>query len=309
MNRVKIFSVCMIVLSIFAVSCTAEKAYNGYKNRAREKAGLVQKNVRLSDCAISYLEGGKGETVVFIHGFGAEKDYWTPMADYLTDNYHLIIPDLPGSGESEKRTDISYDVDTQARRIHEFLTALNAGKVIIAGNSMGGNIAGIFAVKYPSEIKGLILLDTLGIISPEKSDLAKSLELGINPLIVAVPEDFDRLIEYGFANPPYMPGPIKKLLAEQSIRNKPFNDKVWADINSKPAPLQDRLSKLTMPVLVIWGDKDRILHVSCVQVLEKNLPRCRTHILKDCGHGPMMERPEETAGYIREFMEKDINQI
>ena len=277
--------------------------YTGYKNMKRSSADLVQKSVQVADYSMVYLEGGKGETLVLIHGFGAEKDHWTLMAKYLSDKYHLIIPDLPGFGESVKRDDMSYDVESQADRIHFFLKKLNAGKVFIAGNSMGGNISGIFAAKYPDEVAGLILLDTAGIIAPEKSDLTKSLEAGINPLIVNSTEDYDRLMEYGFVKPPYIPGPVKRILAEQAIKNKPYNEKVWSDMNRKPVLLQDRLSKLKMPVLILWGDKDRIINVSCVQVLEKNLKNFRTHILKDCGHAPMVERPGETAGYIKDFLQ------
>jgi pimeloyl-ACP methyl ester carboxylesterase len=277
--------------------------YTGYKNMKRSSADLVQKSVQVADYSMVYLEGGKGETLVLIHGFGAEKDHWTLMAKYLSDKYHLIIPDLPGFGESVKRDDMSYDVESQADRIHYFLKKLNAGKVFIAGNSMGGNISGIFAAKYPDEVAGLILLDTAGIIAPEKSDLTKSLEAGINPLIVNSTEDYDRLMEYGFVKPPYIPGPVKRILAEQAIKNKTYNEKVWSDMNRKPVLLQDRLSKLKMPVLILWGDKDRIINVSCVQVLEKNLKNFRTHILKDCGHAPMVERPGETAGYIKDFLQ------
>ena len=296
-----------MVLSIFAGSCSLpESLYRSYVERQRSSAGLVLRQAEVNGDSIAYLEGGEGETVVLIHGFGAEKDFWTPLSKYLTGKFHLIIPDLPGSGESVKRNDMSYDVRSQAERVHLFLKKINAGKVFIAGNSLGGNIAGIFASMYPDEVTGLGLMNTAGIIAPEKSDLIKSLENGVNPLIVNSVEDYDRLLEFGFFRPPYIPGFIKKLLAEEAVKNRPYNEKVWADINRKPAMLQEHLSRLEMPVLIIWGDKDRIIDVSSVQVLEKNLKHYRTHILKDCGHGPMLERPEETAGYIIDFISKDV---
>jgi len=310
MKKNKIITASAILFSMIALSCSlSQSMYTGYRDMKRSSAGLEQKSVQVDDYNISYLEGGKGETVVLVHGFGAEKDHWTPMSEYLADKYHLVIPDLPGMGESSKRDDLSYDVESQAERIHHFLKKINTGKVFIAGNSMGGNIAGIFAAKYPDEVSGLILIDTAGITAPEKSDLTKSLESGVNPLIVNNVEDYDRLMKFGFVNPPYIPGPVKTLLAEQAVKNKPHNEKVWSDMNRKPVMLQDWLSKLKMPVLIIWGDKDRIINVSCVQVLEKSLKNYRTHIMKDCGHAPMLERPEETAGYIIKFIQNDIKAL
>jgi len=308
MNTKSLCCSAAVIGCIVFSSCSAKNVYESYTGMARSKAGLTEKTVQVDGCSVVYLEGGTGETVVLIHGFGAEKDYWTPMSEYMK-GYHLIIPDLPGFGESEKRSDISYDVVSQADRIHLLLKTLGVKKAFIAGNSMGGNIAGIFAAKYPDDVIALGLLDNAGIVAPEKSDLTKMLELGINPLIVNKADDFDNLMDFGYAEKPYIPSPVKAYLAGEAIRSKPYNEKVWVDMERKPAMLQNYLNKLTMPVLIIWGDKDRIINVSCVPVMEKSLKRYRTHILKNCGHGPMMERPEETAGYIKDFLQKDIKML
>ncbi len=74
--------------------------YNFSRSIDRVKAGLVEKSIRVGDHRIMYLEGGRGETVLLIHGFGADKDNWTRFAGYLTPSYHVIIPDLPGSGKA-----------------------------------------------------------------------------------------------------------------------------------------------------------------------------------------------------------------
>lgn len=296
----------VLLCSSLLSACSTQQVYSYYTESLRDSAGLIKKDVMVENYSMTYLEGGIGETVVFIHGFGAEKDYWTKMAKYFKKDYHVIIPDLPGFGESDRNPNLSYDVEAQADRIHHFLEKINTGKVFIAGNSMGGNIAGIFAAKYPEQVTGLALLDTAGINAPQKSDLFKALEKGKNPLIVNKVEDFDNLLDFGYAEKPFIPSPLKNYLALQAIANKPYNEKVWDDMFAKPAMLEDYLPQLTLPVLIIWGDQDRILHVSSVEVLEKKLPRFKTHIMKDCGHGPMLERPEETANYILNFLQTDM---
>jgi len=74
----------------------------------RYSAGLVQKEIQVDDHKIVYLEGGKGQTIVLLHGFGANKDNWTRFAKYLTGNYHLVIPDIPGFGESSQIKEVIY---------------------------------------------------------------------------------------------------------------------------------------------------------------------------------------------------------
>ena len=308
MKIIKLFFITVIITSSMFAGCSGKTAYNMYTNRQRSSAGLEKKYIQMDNYNLAYLEGGQGETIVFIHGFGAEKDYWTPMSKYLKE-YHVVIPDLPGSGESEKLDNMSFDIEAQADRIDLFVRKLNLGKIFIAGNSMGGHIAGIYAVKYPDNISGLILINNAGINSPEKSDLMKNLEQGKNPLILNSVEDFDNLLYFGYYKKPYIPSPIKTYLAEEGLKNKPNNEKVWKDMMGKPMMLEDHLVELSMPVLIIWGANDRIIDVSCVGVMENKLKKSKTHIIENCGHAPMLERPEETAGYIKDFIEKDIFEL
>lgn len=67
--------------------------------------------------------------------------------------------------------------------------------------------------------------------------------------------------------------------------------------------LEPDLSKIRARTLILWGDTDRVLDVSCAQVLEKGLPSSTTVIMKDCGHAPLMERPEETARHYLDFLQ------
>ncbi len=78
-------------------------------NGQRRSADLVKKEVQVDDHRIVYLEGGKGETVVLLHGFALNKDSWAAFAKYLK-GYHLVIPDVPGFGESSQVPTDSYDV-------------------------------------------------------------------------------------------------------------------------------------------------------------------------------------------------------
>ncbi len=294
----------VIVFTVIAVSFLfPEKIFDLAMKLQRSSAGLTQKEITIDDHRIVYLESGSGsETIVLLHGFTADKDNWPMMVKSL-QGYHFIIPDLPGFGESTKLDSAKYDVMSQVERLDKFFSKLGVNKFYIAGNSMGGNISGVYAERYPQKVKGLILLDNSGVVSPVKSLYFKLVSTGVNPLLVNSRDDLKNLFKFVFVKTPYIPYPFIGVLADRSIRSRSFNEKVFKDLMSRPAMLEKNFASLTMPVLIIWGDKDKVLDVSSVPVLESGIKNHTSRILKDCGHLPMMERPVETAGYIKSFVD------
>jgi abhydrolase domain-containing protein 6 len=105
----------------------------------RSIAGLKQNNITIEGFNIQYLEGGQGDVILFLHGFGANKDNWTRFSKYLTPHFRVIAPDLPGFGESTRDAAASYTISVQADRIHAFANALGLKAFHLGGNSMGGN--------------------------------------------------------------------------------------------------------------------------------------------------------------------------
>ena len=294
---ISVILICMIISFIIP-----EKLYDFSVKMQYSGAGLVRKEMTVDNHRIVYFEGGSGsETFVLIHGLGADKTHWIQLAKNLP-GYHFIIPDLPGFGESSKLQTEKYDVESQVGRLDKFLVKLGLKKFYIAGNSMGGNISALYAVKYPDKTKALILLDNLGINSPEKSEIEKLIRIGENPLVVKNRDGFKKLMKALFVKEPYIPYPLQKVLADRAVKNGDFIEKVFKDLIDYPVMLERHLAAISMPTLIIWGDKDQLLDVSSVQVLEKGIKNHTTRILKDCGHLPMMERPVETAGYIKAFI-------
>ncbi len=86
--------------------------------------------------------------------------------------------------------------------------------------------------------------------------------------------------------------------------NRDFNEKILGHIAKENYLLEDDLSKIKTKTIVIWGDKDRVIHVSCTDVIKKGLPGSTIVVIKNCGHLPMIERPDETARYYLEFLGK-----
>ncbi len=274
----------------------------------RSLSGLSDRSVQVDDNRIVYLEGGKGEAVLLLHGYSADKDNWTAFAKYLTPKYRVVIPDLPGFGGSSRSQETSYDIESQVERLHRFVQVMRLGKVNVAGNSMGGTIAAVYAAKYPQEVSSLALLAPGGIQGGVKSKLMKMFEKGVNPFVIKSEEDFERMMRLAFVKVPTIPYPVRKAIVARAIKDGPFNEKVMADMIRKPISLESYLPLIKAKTLILWGDRDNILDVSCVPIIEKRIKDHQTVIIKDCGHMPMLERPEETAGHYLKFLQGDAGQ-
>ena len=277
----------------------------------RYYAGLVKKEIQVDDHKIVYLEGGKGQTVLLLHGFGVNKDTWIQFAKHLTGDYHVVIPDIPGFGESSQIQNESYAAENQLTRIDRFMAALKIGRFHVAGNSMGGMLAGMYSAKYPQKVLTVGLLAPGGVSSPNPSEVLILLRRGINPLLTNNTEDFDRFIKLCFTKPPFIPSQFKKVLVADAIAHRKFNKKIWNEMvgnvtketsASKENLLEPYLPKIEAPVLIIWGDADKILDVGGVSILEQNLKNHKTVIMQDTGHAPMLEKSNETASYYVNYL-------
>jgi abhydrolase domain-containing protein 6 len=269
----------------------------------RKAAGLQEKNLRVGDHEIVYLEGGQGEPIVMVHGFAANKDNWTRFARFITPVYRVVALDLPGFGDSTCLENASYSIEDQAKRLNQFADSAGLKKFHIVGNSMGGHIAARYTVMFPDRVLTLSLFDAAGVRSPVPSEMAKRLSKGEpNPLVAASVDEFDRLITFVFTTPPEIPRFAKKLLVKEAMRHKASNQRIFKQLSADTGALEPGLPKIKTRTLVLWGEHDRVLDVSCVQVLEKGLANCTTVIMKDCGHVPMIERPQEAAGHYLAFL-------
>jgi abhydrolase domain-containing protein 6 len=269
----------------------------------RHAAGLTEKAVQVDNHRIVYVEGGKGEVILLVHGYAADKDNWMQFARFLTPKYHVIALDLAGFGESSRLPEAGYDIQRQVERLNRFAEVLKLERFHVAGNSMGGAIAGIYGAQYPQKVMSLALLAPAGIKSPEKSELTKMLEKGVNPLLISYADDYDRMLKMVFVQVPVIPSPVKKEMAARAIRNRVFNEKIMDDMLKKPLMLEPFLSDIQAPTLILWGDRDQLLHLSSVPILERGIKNHQIVIMKDCGHLPMLERPAETANYYLKFLQ------
>ena len=259
-------------------------------------AGLEARSVDVMGFRIRYLDGGKGEPLILLHGIGADKDNWLYTSVLLARHYRVIAVDLPGFGESSKPAAAHYGVEAQVERLHAFMQALRIRRAHFGGNSMGGLIAAVYAARYPDEVESLWLLDPPFVQGAKPSEMIERILGGDHiPLFASTIAQFDQVLDFVMVHPPFMPSPVKRVLAERQVDNYALNVQIFKELSGQPMALERTLAGLRIPTLIVWGDRDRVLDVSSAAILHQVLPRSRVIIMRGIGHVPMVEAPYRTA--------------
>jgi triacylglycerol lipase len=242
-----------------------------------------------------YLEGGAGEPLLLIHGFGGDKDNFTRMARFLTPHYRVICPDLPGFGDASRDPQASYSMVDQAERICVLLDSLGLPRVHLGGNSMGGFIATQLAALHPERVASLWLLDAAGTAAAHGTDVFRHYQsTGDMPLLVRSEDDFARLMQATTHKAPFLPYSVKITLARRAVADLALHSHILTQLAEAPL-LEDQFSALGTPALIVWGTEDRILNPAGAQALQALLPHSEVQLMPQIGHLPMLEAPRRTA--------------
>ena len=270
--------------------------------------GLHRQSVQVGDTRWVYVDGGKkdGPPLVLLHGYGGTYADWLMAAKYLTGNFRVIIPDLPGWGASTRLPDADYGYVAQVERLHAFVDALHLGEIALAGHSMGGAIAGLYAAQYPKNVAALVLVDSAGVPFNENA-FVRELKAGKSPFDIDTRAQFKHLEALLFAKPPSVPPRIQDVFIDKSKGERAFDDKVLREITApgQRDALATKLPDITAPTLAIWCREDQIIDVSALSAIRKGLthsPNIGVTEMNGCGHMSIMEKPREVADSITHFV-------
>ena len=262
----------------------------------RGRSGLAAQHATVDGLDWEYLDGGTGEPLLLIHGFGADKDNFTRVSRFLTPSYRVVVPDLPGYGGSSKPADADYGILAQVERLRAFARQLNLGKVHVGGNSMGGYIAAAWAAKYPDEVATLWLLAPAATrVAVSESELGRIYrDTGANPLLARTAEEHAKVRAFVMSQPPYLPYSLKHVMAERAAANYPLHLRIFTDLVKGPT-LESWATRIDTPALIVWGDQDRALHPNGAEATRALMPNGRVVMMPGIGHLPMIEAVAQSA--------------
>ncbi len=308
MSIQKIIFIILVTVLGFTTG-SSKKVYDMVMVYERYSAGLETKSITLDFGKMVYAENDvKSDiTLVLIHGFGGNKDTWNWIVPEWTDKYHVIIIDLSGHGESVSKKTLSYTITDHAERLNQFLEAKEIKHFYLFGHSMGGAVALRYAANYSKNLNALILIDSMGMVQT-KSDGVKLVERSDkNPLYdVCTKERLETLLSYSMYKPPYIPDIIKDALLQEKCSRRDLEKVMYEDMY-KDVNLSDVVKNIDIPTLILWGEKDRMTHVDDAALFHKSIEGSQLVILKEIGHVPILEDPDQTAEAIDKFIRQIDN--
>ena len=245
--------------------------------------------------------------VVMIHGFTGSKENWYPLAARLRGKYRLLIPDLPGWGQSERKPDANYGFSAQAQRVADFIQAESPGKpVVLLGHSMGGGIAALVAARYPTLVAKVGLLDAAGVRFAD-NQFGLDVMAGKNPFAVTDAASLQRYVDIVFHRQqakPWIPWPASSALIARRKRDAAFEQSVLEQIGRGPeqfAPGQEA-ANIHQPALLLWGKQDAVIDPSAMALFAAKMPQARQVLVDDAGHMSLMEQPATVADAVVELI-------
>jgi pimeloyl-ACP methyl ester carboxylesterase len=274
---------------------------------------MHQKQITINGHATPYLQSSSRQLtsestklpIIMAHGFGGDRFNFVRYARHLNVDYHCIIPDLIGFGNSERQQGYRYSIQAYTDSLLDFMDQLDIERAHVVGNSLGGHISLLLAAQHPQRVASLILYSPAGLKQSEHHWSLEHRKAGDHPVNISCIEDFNYFIDTNFVKKPFLPSPIKRALAAKAISDRVFFEKIWGDIiHETPGnPLMEpMLPTMLTPTLVVWGEQDKMLPVSDAYKFSQLMPNCRVEILQNCGHVPMLERPAEMAGVTIDFI-------
>ena len=244
---------------------------------------------------IKYYTCGKGIPLILIHGYQADSRIWEKMIPFLQDKFEMIIPDLPGHGDSPLIQSTN-TMEFLAEIILNIMFAKGLKGVSLLGHSMGGYVALAFAEKYPNMTDGITLINAHPFEDSMTTLLARNREAEL------ILEGRKELLLRGFIKNNFSPSRVENLKVEIEQATKislsqPENG-MLADLSGMMVRTNKtkNLQKARFDIDFIMGTDDAKFPSN--EIKELALSRARFHWLNDCGHMCILEKPEETAAII-----------
>ncbi len=225
------------------------------------------------------LAKGSGQPLLFLHGVGNQGSSWFEVAPAFAGKYRVVVPDLPGHGESAP---VSGDLPMAtivggAERLLLEVTAER--KAIVVGNSMGAWIATLLALKHPDRVERIVLVNG-GALPGDP---------GAPSLLPQNREQAAQLM--ALLRDPAAP-PLPDWLLDDLVRRAPTGPtaRLTRDLPGLIANLLiGRLGEVRTPTDLLWGASDRLMKVAYAERMAAELPAARLTLLEHCGHIPQLE--------------------
>jgi pimeloyl-ACP methyl ester carboxylesterase len=271
--------------------------------------------IEVNGLTVHYKQMGQGEPAIFLlHGFGASTFSWREVMEPLSEYGTVVAFDRPAFGLTERRMPPydgpnPYSPDFQVDLLIGLMDELGFEQAVWVGNSAGGTVSGNAALAYPERVLGLIMVDAAvyagGGSPPWIRPLLRTPQMDhLGPLLARslAGERGDSFLQSAWHDPELITDEI------QAGYRRPLQAHHWDRAlweltkTSRSTGLQERLSELSLPALVVTGDDDRIVPTSDSIRLASELPNASLVVFENCGHVPQEECPQAFMDAVGPFI-------
>jgi pyruvate dehydrogenase E2 component (dihydrolipoamide acetyltransferase) len=243
------------------------------------------------------------ETIVFLHGLGGSQSTWASVLGNFAEDYRIVAVDLPGHGASDRPAPAStdYSVPGLAATIGELLEKLELAPAVLIGHSLGGVTALQLALDRPKLVRALALVNSAGLGSEISGELLDRIESAPSR------DEARRLLELFFQDRRFV---LDRGIDDMHVaRSAPGADDAVKAIaasaftrQGQTLVLTDRLGELEIPLLVIWGELDRVLPSTHAVAAATAVPTAWLEIMEGVGHVPQVEAAPTFAAIVNRWL-------
>lgn len=244
---------------------------------------------------------GQGPAVVFCHGFTTTGAFWREQIKPLSEGHKVVVINLPGHGPSPRPKERHYTMEAFVADVANVFELLGLQNVVLVGLSMGGTISQQFALKYPHLLKALVLVGAtphgLGPDVNVDNVLRAINEMGVEKSSqVVIERSFGSATSTALLN-----------FAKNEVIQTPDYVAKEAIVSLNAADSRNSLGKIQLPTLIVCGDEDTITPPKESEALAKGIANSRLKIVKQAGHFPMLEKPNEFNQLLMEFIDSTVD--
>ena len=250
----------------------------------------VEEYVEVAGAKTQFFKGGSGDPLLVLHGSGGNPG-WMPYHEALSQNFTVYAPSHPGYDKSDRPSWVS-TINDVAHFYLGFMENLGLDRVSVLGISMGGWVAAEIAAMCHHRLKGIVLVDAVG-IKPQVGEIAE--------ILMVSPEQTRQLAYYDVSK-----APSRDNLTEEEEntlwRNREMASRLcWKPYMHNPS-LPEYLKLVRIPALIIWGRQDGLVPLNCGEIYHQVLQGSILHVIDQCGHSPQTEKREEFLEVTQSFL-------
>ncbi len=290
--------------------------YNSHEfHKAEETFPPTGQFVTADSVSLHYFLAGSGQPVVFLHGNGGQaQDFTMSVFDLAEKSQQFIAFDRPGHGYSQRPADEPATVQVQARLIHDALEKLGVKNPILVGHSWSGALVMDYAVEYPGEVRGLVLLG--GYMYPEEGYPPEAIvpeipvlgDLLVHTLLIPVGRYKQATSDHESYYPDEPPDSFRVLSETMALR--PDEMKATADdertIDRDLEAIVSQYAQVKVPTVIVTGDQDKVVNPDLQSFrLHREIPQSRLIVLHNVGHAIQWSDPGAVIDAIDMILDGD----